>query len=249
MQEEEAGEVEAVDEVDLLVGAPQCGGAVAVAVGIAVLQPGGAQLGQAARRRGVLRAGVAVAEVLAEIEVELLRETCGLGHRVGVVAEARGHGLRGGEHVGVVAAAQGLGGVERRVLADGHEGVLEQGAVAVVRVDVAGGHGGHAETLRERFQRPVAAAVVAQVGALQLDPQAVGAEGLAQAAQAAQVVHAAGRAAGQADEPIGVVEHLLERDPRRLPDRAALGRTRLGVREGQQPAQAGPARGRSPPAG
>ena len=63
MQEEEAGEVEAVDEVELLVGAPQRRGAVTVAVRVAVLQPRGAELGQ--RRGGVrvLRAGVAVAEV------------------------------------------------------------------------------------------------------------------------------------------------------------------------------------------
>ena len=72
----------------------------------------------------------------------------GLGHRLGVVGEARGHRRRRGEHVAVVAAPQRLGGVERRVLADRDEDVLQPRPRARVRVDVAGRHARHARAAR-----------------------------------------------------------------------------------------------------
>ena len=50
-------------------------------------------------------------------------------------------------------------------------------ALARVRVDVAGGDGRDAEPLGELGEQAVAAAVAAAVGALQLDAQAVAAEG------------------------------------------------------------------------
>ena len=80
------------------------------------------------------------------------------------------------QHVRVVAAAQRLGGVERRVLADRDEGVLQQRALGGVRVDVARGDGRDAEPLGEPRQPAVQRAVVAGERALQLDAQVVAAE-------------------------------------------------------------------------
>ena len=97
-----------------------------------------------------------------------------------VGGEARGHRLRRRQHVAEVAAPQRLGGVERRVVADRDERVLQRRAGARVRVDVAGRDGPQLELARERGEAAVARAVVAQVGALQLDAQAVGREGVAQ---------------------------------------------------------------------
>ncbi len=72
--------------------------------------------------------------------------------------------------MGEVAAAEGLRGVERRVVAEGDEGVLEHGACAGVRMDVAGGHGRHAHPFRSLGERAVPRPVVAVERALQLDP-------------------------------------------------------------------------------
>ena len=83
-----------------------------------------------------------------------------------------------------------------------------------MRVDVAGRHARHAEPPREPRQPPVAGAIVAQERPLQLDPQPVGAERVEQPPQRELVVHAAQRAAAQADEPLGVLEHRLERHVR-----------------------------------
>ena len=88
---------------------------------VALVEARLADLRQRAVRGHVLRAGVAVAEVAHEVEPQRVRQPCGLGDRLGVIGEAGGHRLRRGEHVGVVAAAQRLGGVERRVPADGDE--------------------------------------------------------------------------------------------------------------------------------
>jgi hypothetical protein len=57
---------------------------------------------------GILRAGVAVAEVVREVEAQRVGQARGLGHRVGMVGEAGGHRLWRREDVGVVAAAQRL---------------------------------------------------------------------------------------------------------------------------------------------
>jgi len=77
-------------------------------VGVAVVHLRGAQLGQAARGVRVLGPRVAVAEVVEEVEPQPLRQPPRLRHRLGVLREARGHRLRRGEEVAVVAAAQGL---------------------------------------------------------------------------------------------------------------------------------------------
>ena len=102
-------------------------------------------------------------------------------------------------------------------------------------MDVAGGDGGDAEPLGEQGEPAVAGAVAAPVGALQLDPEAVAAEGGEQAAAeplaagAVAALAGAGQravagAAGEADEPRGVLLHLLQRRPGLARLRAALSR-------------------------
>ena len=83
---------------------------------------------------------------------------------------------------------------------------------------------GDAEARGEHREPAVAGAVVAPVGALQLDPEALGAEGGEQTAAellaARRLAALPGRrqrpvagAAGEADQPLRVLLHLLERRP------------------------------------
>ena len=135
-----------------------------------------------------------------------------------------------------VAAPQRLRRVERRVVAQGHERVLERRALACVRVDVAGGDRRHPEPLGQLGEPPVARAVVALERPLQLDPQAVAPERGQQPAQRRLVVHALARAAAQADQPGGMLLERLQRDARRRV--APVARVRVGARE--DPAQVAP---------
>ena len=145
VQQEEARQPELGDEAQLLLQARGGLDAQPRAHRVARVEAPVADLGQRAIGARVLRAGVAVAEVAGEVEAQGGGQALGLGDRLGMVGEARGHGLRRGEDVGVVAAAQRLGGVERGVLADGHEGVLQPRALGRVGMDVARGHAGDAE--------------------------------------------------------------------------------------------------------
>ena len=103
-----------------------------------------------------------------------------------------------------VPAALGLGGIERRVQPDRHERILQRRPRARVRVDVAGRHARDPEPPAKLGQPPVASAIVAQERALQLDPQPLGSERVAQSPQRELIVDAAQRASAQADEPLGV---------------------------------------------
>ena len=127
MQEEEAGQAERVDHAQLLLQAGAGLVAVRARGRVALLEAVGAQLGEVAGGLGVLRAGVAVAEVLVEVEGQAVGELSRVVERLRVVVfEPRLHRLGRGEDVGEVAAPQRLGGVERRVVAQGDEGVLER---------------------------------------------------------------------------------------------------------------------------
>ena len=77
----------------------------------------------------------------------------------------------------MVAAPLALAALERGAAADGDEDVLERGAATVVRVDVSRRDRPDAERLGELAQLRVAARVAALVRALQLDVEAVAAEG------------------------------------------------------------------------
>ncbi len=107
-----------------------------------------AQLDELAHRLVVLGAGIAVAEVAAQIEPQALGQPRRLGDRLRVLGEARRHRRRRGEHVAEVAAPLRLRGIERRVQAHRHERVLKRRARARVGVDVAGRHARHPEPSR-----------------------------------------------------------------------------------------------------
>ena len=144
--------------------------------------------------------------------------------------------------MGEVAAPHRLRRIEPRVVAQGHERVLQRRALPRVGVDVAGRHARHPELRRQLGQPPVARAVVALERALELDPQVVAPEGGEQAAKRRPVVHAAGGAAAQADQPGRVLLHELERHGRRdldPPRRGPIPRVRVRARE--DPAQVAPA--------
>ncbi len=121
------------------------------------------------------------------------------------------------------------------------------GAAAGVGVDVAGRHAGHAEPLGEAGEPAVARAVVAPVGPLQLDAEAVAAEGgeqaIGEAARAARITPRPGprhrpipRAARQADQALGMLFELLQRD-RRLFGRPPSVVPSVRVGRGQQPTE------------
>ena len=147
-----------------------------VAGRVALLEAVRAQLRQRAIGLRVLRPGVAVAEVLREVEGQPLGQRLRLGDRARMVLEARRHRRRGGEHVGEVAAARGLRRVQRGVVAQGDERVLQRRPRAAVRVDVAGRHRRQPEALGQLGEAAVARAVVAVEGTLELHAQVVGAE-------------------------------------------------------------------------
>jgi hypothetical protein len=97
VQQEEARQPQPADHAQLLLQARSRHVAVAR---IALLELRGAQLGQLAVGVGVLRPGIAVAEVLGQVEGQALSQAPALGDGVGVLAEALGHPLGRGEHVG-----------------------------------------------------------------------------------------------------------------------------------------------------
>ena len=70
-----------------------------------------------------------------------------------------------------------LASVEGGAAADRDQGVLEGCATVVVRMDVAGGDGGDAEVAGELPERGIAAGVAALVRPLELDVEALAAEG------------------------------------------------------------------------
>ena len=237
VQDEEAGQPEPVDHAQLLLQPGVRGRAVRAAVRVALGDQRPAQLGQRADRGRVLRARVAVAEIDREVEAQPLGERGRLGHRPRVVLEARRHRLRGSQHVRGVAAAQRLRRIERRVVAQGDERVLQRRARERVRVDVAGRHRRHAQPLGQPGEPAVARAVVALERPLQLDAQVLAPEGGQQPPQRRLVVHALARAPAQADEPGGVLLERLQRHGRR---RLAV-IARVGVRAGEDATEAAPA--------
>ena len=237
---EEAGEAELVDDAQLLLQARLGLLVVGAAARVALVEARRADLGERAARGRVLGSGVAVAEVAAEVEGQRLGEPRGLRDRLGMVGEARRHRLRGAEHVGVVAAPQRLGGVERRVLADRDEHVLQARALGRVRVDVAGRDGRDAEPSRQARQTAVERPVVAGERALQLDAEGVVAEGRKQPAHRRPPLTPLRAQPLRQTRPVMMRHDVVERDGGL---RAVALRTvpRVGVGARQQPAEAAPA--------
>ena len=236
MEDEEAREPEVADHAQLLV-EPGLGLGAHAPAAVALVHARPAELGQASVGGRVLGAGVAVAEVLGEVEPEALGQPHRLGHRVRVLAEALGHPLGRGQHVGGVAAPARLRLVERRAQANRHHRVLERNALERVHVDVPGCHARHPEPLGELAQQAIAAPVVAGEGPLELDAEALRPEGPQQSASdrgGGRVVarldparhRAVAGAAGEADEPLGVLLDLAERDARLSVERVLAGACR-----------------------
>ncbi len=157
------------------------------------------------RRIGAVReVRVAVAELRGEVELEPFREQdaplrCGTVER-----EALEHLLGRAQVALTVPAPLRLAALERRAAADRDEDVLEQRAPRVVRVDVAGRDGLDAEVLGEVAQETEPTSISALVRPLQLDVEAIAAEGareLRRRVRIEQPEPAAGTA-GQADEPL-----------------------------------------------
>jgi hypothetical protein len=233
VQQEEPRQVELPDEPELLL---QAGGRLRAQLGsrrIAVVEQRRADLGELAVGLVVLGAGVAIAEVGGEVEPQRGRQARALRHRLRMVLEARCHRGRRREHVRVVAAPQRLGGIKRRVLADRHERVLEPRPCGRVGVDVAGRHARHAQPRGEVGQLAVAGAIVAMERALQLDPERVAPEDGQQRAGGGLVVDAVVGAPRQADQSLGVLGEVVDREqrPEHAPTTGRVPRVRMGARE------------------
>ncbi len=246
MEEEEAGEAEVADRPQLSL-EPRFGLAAVGAARVALGEVVGADAGELGVCAALLAAGVAVVELLGEVEAEPLGEAPAPGHRLGVFGEASRHRRRRGEGRARVAAPARLGLVEGLAKPDRDQGVLQRRPAAVMGVDVAGGDAGNAEALGEEGEPAVAGAIAAPVGALQLDTEAVAAESGEEAAgeplagggvspfPGSRHRPLAG-AAREADEPLGVLLDLLQRRPRLRPrPRRVL--ARMCMRQRQQPTQ------------
>ena len=128
---------------------------VAVEVGVALGERGLAHAAQLDDRGlvAVREVRVAVAELLGQVELEPLGELAPCAATASRSSGKRSSILRGGSEDGlVVAAPLALAALERGAAADGDEHVLERGAAAVVRVDVARRDRPDAERLGEVAQ-------------------------------------------------------------------------------------------------
>ena len=97
-------------------------------------------------------------------------------------------------------------------MVDCDERVLQQRALAGVRVNVPGGDGRDSESAGEALSCPVANLVATGVGTLQLDPQALRGEGVQQPPCRRLILDAVFGAASQTDQPFGVLEDQLQWD-------------------------------------
>ena len=241
MQEEEAGEADALDQRELFVEALASTPLVSVQRRVPLAEQAVAERAQLHDRRlvAVGEVRIAVAELLREVELEPLRELARARDRLPVVGEPLEQLGRREQHRLVVAAPLALAPVERRAVADRDERVLQADARTSMRVRVSRDDGLDAERLGEVAQRCVAAHVAALVGPLQLDEEPLAAEGLREPRRRVRIAHGepVARAAGEADEPVVQLleQRLVERGRHGL--RLASRRPRVLVRGGEQPAE------------
>src|SRR5205823_11967682 len=159
------------------------------------------------RDRGlaVLReVGIAVAEILIQVEPELFRELPASLYRIPVVRkELRDLGRRPQEAL-AVAPSLGLAAVERSAVLDGDERVLQRREPSVVRVDVARRDGRNAERRGQLPQHRVATSVAALERPLKLDEEPIAPKGLRQTRRGVRIPHREPMpcAARQADETL-----------------------------------------------
>ncbi len=173
VQAEEAGQFQLVDQPQLLIEANSCLFFQARIRPITLGKGALADRGQAPDRGlPVGEVGVAVAELLGQVELEPSGQLARSRDRARVSRKARMHLLGRQQDELVVSSPFCLTGLERGVLADGDEHVLEQAAAARVGVHVARCHGLEAEIGRKLAQGGISALVAALVGTLQLDEEA-----------------------------------------------------------------------------
>jgi hypothetical protein len=211
---------------------------------VALAQARAAELAPGVAGGLVLDAGVAVAEVAGEVEVAAARRARALGDRLGMVAKRACHRRRGGEHVLLLGRRSGSLDSSVRWWRSATKASCS-GTRAAVGVDVAGRHAAQSQARGERGERALRARSPARNGRCSSTRRRSGRRPRAAGARR-EVVHAVLRAAGQADQPLGVLADGLERDRRgRRLARAFAG---VGVGERQQAAEACASRARWRPA-
>ena len=138
----------------------------------------------------------------------------------------------------MIAAALALAAVERGAVLDRDERVLQLGATLVVRVHVAGRDGRHAERLGELVQRVVAPRVAALVRTLQLDVERAG-KRAREPRRRVRVDDAEPlpRAAGQRNEPLGMLGEDVDARPGRQQLALPAGQPGARVRVGEDAAE------------
>jgi hypothetical protein len=164
------------------------------------------------------KVGIAVAELLRQVELEPLGELLGCPDGVRILGKAGGLLLGCDEDELLVAPPFRLTALERGLVLDGHERVLESRAAQVVGVDVAGCDRTDAELAGELSQGCVAPRVPAQIRALELDVEALAAESAGEPGGGVRMAdgEAGARAAGKTHEPFvpllecGGIESRLE---------------------------------------
>ncbi len=126
VQEKEAREPELADQRELFLEPRVHALLVSVQSGVALRERALADAAELDDRRlvAVGEVGIAVAELLRQVEAEAVRELDGSRHGVAVVREAVGDIAGCGEHALVVAAPLAFAAVERRAAADRDENVL-----------------------------------------------------------------------------------------------------------------------------
>ena len=151
MQEEEAGQSELLDQHELFLESLANAFLVAVQSRVALDECVLANAAQLHDRRlhPVGEVGIAIAELLCQIEPQTLCELARACNRIAVVWKTFEHVGRRGENGLVVASALALAAVERRAATDGNEDVLERRSTRVMCVHVAGRDRLHLQHLRE----------------------------------------------------------------------------------------------------
>ena len=239
VEEEEPGQPELVDQGELVVEARtrlpsrRC---VALAHGCV------ADRSQLADRRllTVREVGVAVAELLGQVELEPLRQRRASPCGGPVEREPLEHLLGRAQVALAVSAALGLAPLERGAAADRDEDVLHERATRVMRVDVPGRDRLDAQVLGEVAQETESPRIPPLERPLQLDVEPLSAEGARQACRRVRIEEPepATRTAGEAHQPRVQLTDALERHRRRerLPILAS-GATCSRMRRREQSAQ------------
>src|SRR6266702_1261055 len=156
------------------------------------------------RLRAVREVGVAVAELLRQVEAQPLGELDGARDRSAVLRETLHHLGRRKQNALVIATPLGLATVEPAAVPNGDQDVLQRRAAPMVRMDVAGDDRRDAELLGETAEGGVVARVAALVRSLELDEEAVRSEGTCQTRGAVRIAHrySVPRAPGKTHEPV-----------------------------------------------